>query len=494
VDVFCEEFELNMRVKIILFFLLIIFGNVHCQILIGSKANVIDSLLISCQDKKLFNGVALVADSGEIILHKSYGLSDLENQFPLKLTDRFYIGSITKQFTSVLILQLQEEGLLDINNPISTYLNEFKDSIYAQITLHHLLTHTSGLGSYTSHPDFNKSKNYTEEKMFDLIQHPLLFKTGTDWSYSNSGYYLLGIIAERVTKKGYGKLLDEHIFKPLEMNSSAFSIDWVDDNIAKGYVRSIDGIQSMPIYSQSSLFSTGGIYSTAKDLFIWTQALDGSMLLTEKSKEILFQPILNDYACGFYVKRGIDENGNEFERHFHGGIIQGYHSFILKRVPQKQVVILLDNYYNQEIPTIKNRIWSALIEEELKEIKPKLSHLLFESCSENTLSQLIDSISNNLTLFEKLFTFEEFDINKVAYRLMEAERFTEANLLLEFNLNRYPESWNVYDSMGELQLKLGNFKVAQKLYTKSLILNPNNISADHALEIIKQKTTKLQLD
>jgi 6-phosphogluconolactonase len=473
-----------MRTIIAFILLLSTLGKVQSQIIENSKTNVIDSLLIACHNQGLFNGVALISDGGKIILHKPYGLSDLHNQTPLELTDRFYIGSLTKQFTSVLILQLQEDELIHLDTPISEYLEEFSDSTFANITIHQLLTHTSGLGNYTSHPDFNKSKRYSNKEMFDLIKEPLLFPPGSKWSYSNSGYFLLGKIAERVTNRDYGSLLYEKIFEPLEMINTSFSNEWLNKNVAKGYVGTIEGIKPMPSYSPASLFSTGGIYSTAQDLYIWTQALDGNKLLTEKSKEILLQPIQNDYACGLYVKKGIDSYGNKFERHFHGGIIQGYHSFILKRVPQKQVIILLDNFYSQEIATIKNRIWSALIEEEVREIKPKLSNLLYSASSGNTLAKMIDSISKNIELFESQYTFEEFDINKVAYRLMEAERFSEARHLFTFNIDRYPKSWNVYDSMGELELIQGNYKYAKQLYKQSLTLNADNTSAKVALENI----------
>lgn len=474
-----------MRYGITLLVLLSFFGRALCQ---NSKVAIIDSLLFACHKEGIFNGVALVADEGELILHKGYGVSNLQTQSQLSLSDRFYIGSLTKQFTSVLILQLQQQGLINIHSPVSAYLEEFEDSPWADITIYQLLTHTSGLGSYTSHANFNRSIPYSDEEMFAFIKQPLFFDPGTDWSYSNSGYFLLGKVAERVSRKEYGALLKENIFEPLRMNNTSFSLEWVADDVAYGYVRTVNGIEAMPIYSLHSLFSTGGIYSTAGDLYTWAQALEGSALLTEASKEILFEPFKNDYACGMYVKKGLDGDGNYFERHFHGGIINGYHSFLLVRVPEEQVVILLDNFYNQEIPSIKNRIWSALIGEELKPIKPHLSNLLFHAASKNNLISLIDSVSMNTRVFEAKYTFEEFDINKVAYRLMEAGRNQEASVLFAFNMNRYPESWNVYDSMGELQLKEGNLNFAKELYEKSLVLNPKNDSAAKALLLINSRS------
>ncbi len=288
--------------------------------------------------------------------------------------------------------------------------------------------------------------------------------------------------------------MEENIFAPLEMNNTAYDKTWIQENTAKGFLRTINGLSPMPDYSLSTLFSTGGIYSTAEDLFKWDQALYTNSILSDSSKTILFDPVLNDYSCGWYVKKGIDEEGEIYERHFHGGWIKGYHAYILRRIPSKQVIILLDNSYSQEIQTIKNRIWSALINEKIREIKPKLSNLLFDACSENELTEILDSISNDTDLFKNQFSFEEFDINKVAYRLMESERFSEANELLHFNMDLYPDSWNVYDSLGELRMKQGKHKEAKKLYEESLVLNPENTSATKALINIERIMNNRELE
>lgn len=480
--------SIKMRKATVSVLLILIFSsNSNCQVI--SKAAVIDTLLNQCLKKGIFNGIALVADEGEVILHKSYGNSNFDRTSPLKLSDRFYIGSLTKQFTSALIFVLQEEGFLSINDPLSKHLPEFDSPEYEQITIHHLLTHTSGLDNYTSFPEFNRGRNYSEEEFLAFIRKPLLFEPGSRWNYSNTGYYLLGLIAQRASNKTYGELLDQKIFAPLKMKNTAFDTTWIQDNVAHGFFRTIDGMRPKPNYSLSTLFASGGIYSTAEDLFKWDQALYTNQLLSDSSKSILFKPIKKDYACGWYVKKGI-ENNQPYERHFHGGWLKGYHAFLLRRIPPRQVVILLDNSYSQELQTIKNRIWSALIEEEIRDIKPKLSNLLYDACANNALDKVMDSVSNHLGLFENHYNFEEFDINTVAYRLMEAERYSEASILFSFNLNRYPESWNAYDSMGELQLIQGNYQKAEKLYEKSLVLNPQNNSAKRALKKIKQRKAK----
>jgi CubicO group peptidase (beta-lactamase class C family) len=476
-------------------FLILLFFILNCKTVISqhtSKANTIDSLLSNYLKDEIFNGVALVAEKGEILVHKSYGVSDFQNQIPLKLTDRFYIGSLTKQFTSALIFLLQEKGFLRLEDSLSKFLPEFETAEYRQITIHQLLTHTSGLDNYNSFPDFDLTKNYSEQEFITFIQKPLLFLPGSQWNYSNTGYYLLGIIAQRITHQTYGELLKTLIFDPLDMKNSGYDTTWLQKDIAKGFYNTIHGILPHPNYSLSTLISSGGIYSTAEDLFKWDQALYTTELLSDHSKNILFSPIKNDYACGWYVKKGIDEENQVYERHFHGGWIKGYHAFILRRIPSKQVVILLDNSYSQEIQTIKNRIWSALIEEEVKTIKPKISKILFEACERHQLEELIDSISFNLEKIKNQYTLEEFDINTVAYRLMEEERYEEANVLFIFNILCFPLSWNVYDSLGELRMLQKRQAEAKILYEKSLSIHPENVSAKIALEEIKQELKTLQ--
>jgi CubicO group peptidase (beta-lactamase class C family) len=452
-----------------------------------SKEEVIDSLMIQCRNQGYFNGTVLVADEGEIILHKSYGLANIDPIENLELSDRFYIGSLTKQFTSALTFILQQEGALNIHHPIRLYLPEFDLPEYKGITIHHLLTHTSGLDNYTSFSDFDKSKDYSQEEFIEFIQRPLIAKPGTKWNYSNTGYYLLGVILERVSEKTFGELLDEKILSPLDMQNTGFDTTWITNQVAHGYYRTIEGFSPMPTYALSTLFSTGGMYSTAEDLFKWDQALYDNTLLTALTKSIMFTPIEDDYACGWYVKEGTDDDGNQYERHFHGGWIKGYHAFILRRIPQKQVVILLDNSYSQEVQTIKNRIWSALIEEELKPIKPQLSNLLFDACADSSLIDLIEDMTKDLEGYKLQYSFGEYDINKVGYRLMDVERYDEAYKLFEFNILVYPNSWNVYDSMGELERNLGNIEKAKALYKKSLELNPNNTSAMRALAEMASK-------
>ncbi|MFT4525947.1 MAG: CubicO group peptidase (beta-lactamase class C family) [Bacteroidia bacterium] len=450
--------------RILIALLLVCAGNFSFA---QSKASRIDSLLTDCHNRGIFNGVALVVNDGEEILTKGYGLADLENSIPLKPEHQFYIGSITKQFTSMLIFQLHEAKKLDIHAPISTYLEEFAEEIYQDISVYHLLTHRSGIPSYTGFKEFDKASNFTQAQMVDMIIRPLEFEPGSKFSYSNSGYFLLGLIAERISGKDFGTLLSDKIFAPLEMNASGFSTTWLDNEHAKGYRKTVDGLAPMPDYSAQTLFSTGGIYSNVLDLRKWDEALYTNQLLSDSLKRIMFTPILSDYACGWRVHKGVKEDGTISERHQHGGTIQGYHSYILRRIPQKQTVILLDNNFDQEIQEIKNAIWRILADAQERPIKSKLSNLLLQAAETKQLPKTIKAIGDSLEAFQETYDFEEFDINTVGYRLMENGRYTEAKSLFQFNIDQYPNAWNVYDSMGELQLKMGFESKSKEYYQKA---------------------------
>lgn len=477
-----------MKSLLTIFFIVLAVLNGNAQTNLSQKATLIDSILNASHDKGIFNGAVLVADDGNVIFKKSYGVSDYQTKTAVNVNDRFYIGSMTKQFTSLLIYRLHEQGLLNIHYPISKYLPQFKGKVYRNITIYNLLTHTSGIRSYNLLPYFDKEKDYTTDEVYKMIKARVpIFEAGKDYDYSNSGYYLLGKIIERSTKKSYGEVLRREILDPLGMDNTAFETTWLDNHVAKGYLMTVDGISSMPKYSLSTLYASGGMYSTVDDLYKWSNALNTNKMLSDSLKYVMFTPNIGDFASGWIVNRGY-EDGVYYERHQHGGMIHGYHTFILRRVPQKQTVIVLDNFYNQEIQSIKNSIWSILEGRDGWIPKPMLSGFLYKNIVEGRLSEILSLIDEDRLAYELDYDFEEYDINTVGYRLMNLGRLDEAQQVFEFNVAIFPASWNVYDSLGELYLRQGKLDESKKMYKESLVLNPKNNSAIEALlEIEKLK-------
>ncbi|HWW82814.1 MAG TPA: serine hydrolase domain-containing protein, partial [Vicinamibacterales bacterium] len=201
----------------------LVFANAPASIAGGRDQ--IDALLTRYQQLGLFNGSALVVDRGQVILKKGYGLANMEWNVPNTPDTKFRLGSITKQFTATLVLQLVEQGQIDLSAPVRRYLPEYPSPSGDRVTIHHLLNHTSGIVGYTEIPSFPATarNSYIPTKFLESFSKlDLLFDPGTKFSYSNSGYFLLGVILERVTGQPYEKLLRDRIFTPVGMKDSGY--------------------------------------------------------------------------------------------------------------------------------------------------------------------------------------------------------------------------------------------------------------------------------
>ena len=191
-----------------------------------SKAEKIDELMNKYEEYKQFNGSLLVAENGEVVLKKGYGLANMEWNIPNGTDTKHRVGSITKQFTSMLIMQLVEEGKVELDKPITTYLKDYPKETGDQVSIHHLLSHTSGVPNMTSFPGFFEDMSrdpYSVKELTEIFaDSSLVFKPGEKFAYSNSGYILLGAIIEEVTGKSYEEVLHERILDPINMNDTGY--------------------------------------------------------------------------------------------------------------------------------------------------------------------------------------------------------------------------------------------------------------------------------
>jgi len=218
------------------------------------------------------HGSVLIAKGGKVILARGYGLADIELDVPNKPETKFRLGSITKQFTSAAILQLQERGKLKVTDLISKYLSD-TPAAWSAITIEHLLTHTSGIHSYTDGPSYVQHMRDTSGSPADFIKRvyalPLDFAPGTKFHYDNSGYYLLGVIVEKVSGMKYEDYLRKNIFDPLEMNDTGY--DWPETilkNRASGYAKGKDGKEhNAEFLDMGQPYAAGSLYSTVLDMY-----------------------------------------------------------------------------------------------------------------------------------------------------------------------------------------------------------------------------------
>src|SRR5437762_9724935 len=255
-------------------FILLSIFNVSCS---QTKIDKLDKLISAYSENGQFNGSVLVAEKGIIIYKKGFGLANVEWNIPNQPDTKFRLSSVNKQFTAMLILQLVAKNKLKLDVPISTYLPDYPKKNGDILTIHHLLTHTSGIPSYTDFPFFRDMMRdaYSPEEIVNLFADSALeFTPGEKFEYSNSGYILLGYIIEKITGKSYEQELQSKIFTPLKMNNTGYDHNsTVIKNRASGYNRIGTTFQNANYIDMSVPFSAGGIYSTVEDLYLWDQAL-----------------------------------------------------------------------------------------------------------------------------------------------------------------------------------------------------------------------------
>ena len=290
---------------------------------------------------KTFMGTVLVAKDGKTIIDQGYGSADLEWNIPNTPAVKFRLGSLTKQFTAASILLLEERGKLKVEDPISKYMPD-APSAWSKITIYHVLTHTSGIPSFTSFPDYATTewKDTTPTELVARFRDkPLDFEPGTKFSYSNSGYVLLGYLIEKISGQTYADFLQQNIFTPLNMTDTGIdSNSAIIPQRAQGYTPSPHGVHHAGYISMTIPLSAGAIYSTTGDLLKWEQALYGGKLLTPASLTKMTTPFKSDYAFGLSV-RTVD--GHKIITH--NGGIEGFNTSLNYYPDDKLVVIILGN-------------------------------------------------------------------------------------------------------------------------------------------------------
>jgi CubicO group peptidase (beta-lactamase class C family) len=233
---------------------------------------------------------ALVAKDGKIIYHKAFGMANLELDVKMEPDMVLEIGSITKQFTSVAILMLMEQGKLSLDDDITKFIEDYPTHGH-HIGIHHLLTHTSGIKSYTSMESWASlwRKDFEPKEFIDFFKNePMDFAPGEEWSYSNSAYFILGYIIEKASGQTYEQFIETNIFKPLGMKSSLYgSNSQIIKKRASGYQRNKEFVNAEYI-SLSQPYSAGSLMSTVEDLFIWNRAIRSNKLVKQETIDLAF--------------------------------------------------------------------------------------------------------------------------------------------------------------------------------------------------------------
>jgi CubicO group peptidase (beta-lactamase class C family) len=318
----------------------------------------IDEYMNAAVKVENFSGSILVARDGKPIVSKGYGMANIELNVPNTPDTVFRLGSITKQFTAMAIMILAERGKLNVNDPACKYLTDCP-AAWQPITIKNLLTHTAGVPNYTSFPGFAKTAPMpatSDEMIARFRDKPLDFAVGEKYAYSNSGYYLLGAIIEKVSGKSYADFLQENIFTPLGMRHSGYDVSArVIKNRASGYAKQAGEFINAAYMDMTLPGAAGAIYSTTGDMLLWDQALYTEKLISRKSLDETFTPVKSNYGYGWSI-------GKQFDRQVisHGGNIFGFATHITRFPADKITVIVLSNVEGAPAGRIANDL-SAIV-------------------------------------------------------------------------------------------------------------------------------------
>jgi len=442
----------------------------------------IDEVMAEFLRLEQFSGSILVAKDGEVLYAKAFGEANKDHHVKNTLQTKFNIGSAGKTFTGISIMQLAEKGKLEVTDPVIKHLEDFPFG--DQITIHNLLTHTSGMSNYFAHPEFlsQMSRIRSVSDVLPLIyDQELRFETpGEQYAYSNSGIVVLGAIIEKVSGQRYGDYIQENILDPLEMYDTDINyLNEIEENRASGYIKSPSGIFKNNIFMVPPANADGGIETTVEDLLKYDQALYGEKLLSVESIEKMFTPFKSNYGYCWRIEEKYENTVT-----WHGGGAPGVSASFRRYIDDGYTLIVLSNYSGGATPVYKT-IEAIIFGDEYEFPKPTLGEFLYQSMIEkgieNTMQNIDLDLSNNGYKIRSSRT-----LNFLGYVLMNEKKLDMALEILKLNVRLFPDEANPYDSLGDAYIEKGNTELAIECFKNALEKDPGFESSKQKLEKLKE--------
>ena len=342
------------------------------------KAAALRKLSHATYETGLFSGAVLVADQGKIVFREAFGMANREWNIPNAVDTKFRLASVSKQFCSMLIMQLVQEDQVKLDGTIADYLPYYRKDTGSRITIHHLLSHQSGIKDFTAsfqYRGFISRSSYGKDEFIQLhCSGDLLHEPGTIYSYCNAGYCILGRVIEKVTGKTYEKNLHERIFTPLGMTSSGFDRNrYVIEKRASGYTYGPFGLENASYLEMDSTpGAAGSLYSTVEDMFLWDRALYTDKLLNQTHRDLMFTPnrdvpevkaaggrphSVYGYGCQIATRtHPVTKRRTKVINH--GGAISGFRAMENRLIDDDAFVIVL---CNQGDAMGNSAVWNAVV-------------------------------------------------------------------------------------------------------------------------------------
>ncbi len=450
------------------------------------RSSKIKELVNAYVEEGQFNGAIIVSGNDQVYFKDAFGFANMEHEVANTTSTKFRIGSITKQFIALLALQLVAEEKLDLHASISKYLSNYPEVNAQKITLHHLLTHSSGIpNQYPStkresiRPDSYKSKDLVDE----FAALPLEFEPGERFSYSNAGYNLLGHLIEEVSEQSLETLLNEKIFNPLGMKNTGIGKHRsIIKERASGYFEAWSQYYNSNYVDMSTVFAAGYMYSTVEDFILWSNALSDESLLPRKYLDLMLDIQIKDpdynghYGYGISIKnKTIGNSSKEIKTIGHDGVIDGFCA-LFTRIPETgETILLLSNVRRAPLNAMTQGILGILFNETYDFPKKSLAKKLLSDIENLGINQATKLFKKEL--FNEVYYLSENEMNGASYKLLQDDRLQDAESVLLLAISQLPDAFNLYDSLGEVQRNMKKADSAIQNYKKSLELNPSNENA-----------------
>jgi CubicO group peptidase (beta-lactamase class C family) len=443
-------------------------------------------------EKVGFSGSVLVEINGIKVISKGYGFSDRAKSIKNDPNTVLCIGSITKQFTATAILKLEMQGKLSTDDKIIKYFDNVPID-KSSITIHDLLRHQSGLQS-------NVGKDYDKisqaEFLDKVMNSKLLFEVGKEFSYSNIGYSLLGMIIEKTSGKTYETYLYENLWKPAQMEMTGYSRPMFDKSkIAIGYYKD-DKIWGKPTDKEWDktapywhLTANGGVLSTTEDMYKWHKALLGENILSKEAKNKLYHPKIRteeNYNAIYAYGWDVSQTDRKTNRVWHNGGNNIFYGDFIRYIDENITLIMLSNKSHQtNFDRLNFELSKMIFEKNYNPLIPIADNQANQKYSQNIIEIILNKgIEVGKESYKKRTANKnilEYILNAKGYDFLSQKIYEKAINLFIMNTFAFPKSANAFDSLGEAYMNKGDKILAIKHYEKSLELNPNNGNAKNML-------------
>ncbi|WP_342250350.1 serine hydrolase [Sphingomonas sp. OTU376] len=444
----------------------------------------LDAYLRAATRNEQFSGTVLLARGGKPVFVRSYGMANYELGVPNGADTVYRLASVTKQFTALAVMQLQEQGKLQVDDPICRYLTDCP-VVWQPITIRQLLNHTSGIPNFSSLPEWDEMLSRRDYKPIGLValfrDLPLKFAPGEKYDYSNSGYHLLGLIIERASGMGWGEYVKQRILVPLGMTHSG------DDNTraliphrASGYYSLGTTFINAPIISRTVGYAAGGLYSTVGDLLLWDRALVPGKLVGQASLDAMFTPAKSNYGFGWRIAERFGRREMD-----HSGSDNGFSTYIIRFPVDGLTAIVLSNSDRASAGKVGNAMAAIAFGQPVTLPVAQLREILWDRIDRGGVADAIAHYGELKRSGAKL-DFSDDALVGLGYDLYEAHRYTDAKAIFRFNLTVYPKSAYSHDGLADIAVAEGDPKQAIILFRQSLALDPTNNYASDALKRLQE--------